>query len=121
MSGRRTNLQQKIDRDVFQIVQSFQDSQPDAALVVHTIYEYIKTSKSSLNRNKKHILESSIERVLEVIQADSVSSDDSIEDVQRPRSPSPNLMNKMIVNNFRPQPSFGSINARYREGGAEET
>lgn len=47
-------------------------------LSVHTVYEKIKRSNSSLNRKSKKILENSIERVLAALKEETVSGDDDI-------------------------------------------
>lgn len=45
-------------------------------LSVHTVYEKIKRSNSSLNRKSKKLLEDSIERVLAVLKEEVASDDD---------------------------------------------
>jgi ribosome biogenesis ATPase len=102
MAGGRSNLQQAIDRDVFQIVRKFQDDQPDTTLSAPAIYQYIQQSNSVLRRKQKRILEDSISRVLLAISdlASASLSDTPAIDAQKERPPSPNLMNKMVVNSW---------------------
>lgn len=45
---------------------------------MHTVYEKIKRSNSSLNRKSKKLLEDSIERVLAVLKEEAVGDDDDI-------------------------------------------
>lgn len=71
---------------VYQVVRKFVDEQaqyddgPPQRLSVPIIYEKIKSSKSSLNRKSKRLLEDSIDRVLGVLRDETVSSgDDSVD------------------------------------------
>lgn len=57
--------------------EQYSDGEP-LRLSVHTVYEKIKRSNSSLNRKSKKILENSIERVLAALKEESVSDDDDI-------------------------------------------
>lgn len=50
-------------------------------LTTYTVYDTIKKSNSSLNRKPKKLLEDSIERVLEVIQADLAGGDEESDSV----------------------------------------
>lgn len=56
----------------------YRDEEP-LRLSLHTVYEKIKRSNSSLNRKSKKILEDSIERVLAVLKGEAFSDDDDIE------------------------------------------
>ncbi len=57
--------------------EQYSDGEPPR-LSVHTVYEKIKRSNSSLNRKSKKILEDSIERVLAALKGEAVSDDDDI-------------------------------------------
>lgn len=55
----------------------YSDGEPPR-LSVHTVYERIKRSNSSLNRKSKKLLEDSIGRVLAVLKEEVASDDDDI-------------------------------------------
>lgn len=55
----------------------YSDGEPPR-LSVHTVYERIKRSNSSLNRKSKKLLEDSIGRVLVVLTEEVASDDDDI-------------------------------------------
>jgi ribosome biogenesis ATPase len=79
----RTTLRQGLDRDVYQIVRKLKDGAPSkdakVKLTITSVYDAIKKSNSSLSRQKRRILEDSIERVLQFISEDS-SDSSGIED-----------------------------------------
>ncbi|KAF2645911.1 AAA-domain-containing protein [Massarina eburnea CBS 473.64] len=70
--GGRASLQHGLDKDVYQIVRKYLDSSNESPLKLkpQQIYDYIKSSNSSLKRRAKKQLEDSIERVLLVLQED---------------------------------------------------
>ncbi|KUI58765.1 hypothetical protein VP1G_06011 [Cytospora mali] len=67
------NLRQGLDNDVYQIVRKYEDGLPEhqqpsaggrggTRITVGAVYEYVQRSNSSLKRQKKRVLEDSIER-----------------------------------------------------------
>ncbi|KAF1992714.1 AAA-domain-containing protein [Amniculicola lignicola CBS 123094] len=74
----RPSLQQGLDKEIYQIVVKYLDDKAESSLKVqpHHVYDWIKSSNSSLKRRPKKLLEDSIERVLGVIQADDSGEDE---------------------------------------------
>jgi ribosome biogenesis ATPase len=79
----RPSLQQGLDKDVYQIVRKYIDTSNESPLKLKPshIYDYIKSSNSSLKRRAKKQLEDSIERVLLVLQ-ENESSEDEMADLE---------------------------------------
>lgn len=104
----RSRLQQGLDRDVLQIVRKYLDDKPEvpARKARHyDIYDWIKTSNSSLKRRPKKQLEDSIERVLAVIQEDEESDemaslDGDFGEQEEKQKPPIDFMNRQIVNSW---------------------
>ena len=97
----------RLTLQVYQVVKTLLDNQGQfdnphiQRLSTSAVYEKIKRSNSSLNRKSKKLLESSIERVLELLKEEATSTDDvdSVEgnlDSAEPSKPS-NGINKSIV------------------------
>ncbi|RVX71620.1 hypothetical protein B0A52_03804 [Exophiala mesophila] len=104
---RRQTLSQGLDKEVYQVIRKLIDERmqygddSDIRLKSATVYDTIKASNSSLNRKPKNLLQDSIERVLETIQQDSLSSEGENNPIfnQQPETrvtPS-NGLNKSIV------------------------
>lgn len=77
------SLRQGLDRDVYQIVRKYEDDSNGSKLTISGVYEFIQRSNSSLKRQKKRILEDSIERVLDVRREESKVEKDSDEELER--------------------------------------
>ncbi|POS79128.1 AAA family ATPase/60S ribosome export protein Rix7 [Diaporthe helianthi] len=77
------SLRQGLDRDVYQIVRKYEDDFNGSKLSVSGVYEFIQRSNSSLKRQKKRILEDSIERVIDVRREESKAEKDSDEELER--------------------------------------
>ncbi|KAF1948927.1 AAA-domain-containing protein [Byssothecium circinans] len=77
----RTSLQQGLDKDIYQIVHKYLDngSESPLRLKTHQIYDYIKSSNSSLKRRPKKQLEDSIDRVLLTLQEEESGEDEIAE------------------------------------------
>lgn len=77
-------VNQKLSQ-IYQIVRKIADEQQAESgktrLTTYSVYDTIKKSNSSLNRKPKKLLEDSIERVLEVIQADLAGGDEELDSV----------------------------------------
>lgn len=78
-------LVQRVDRDVYQILRKFEDeherygnSKP-LKFTISGVYNDIKKSNSSLSREKKKVLEDSIERVLRFRKDERAEDDDEDE------------------------------------------
>ena len=114
----RPSLRQGIDRDVYNIVRTLEDSaegnngSKPRRLTVGSVYYSIKRSNSSLARHKKRPLEDSIERVLAVrrdeaaADADGNDSDEALEareakraseGQERDRDRNSSLLNRQIA------------------------
>ncbi|KAF2268699.1 AAA-domain-containing protein, partial [Lojkania enalia] len=130
----RSSLQQGLDREVLQVVRKYLDDKSESSHKAkpYQIYDWIRTSNSSLKRRPKKQLEDSIERVLAVIQEDDSSEDEiaSMEgdfgdggDSIKPIRPPIDIMNRSIVNAWGAASSGtatptanGEQSARKREG-----
>ncbi|GAM39077.1 AAA family ATPase [Talaromyces pinophilus] len=81
----RPSLSHGLDKEIYQIVRKIADEQQAESgktrLTTYSVYDTIKKSNSSLNRKPKKLLEDSIERVLEVIQADLAGGDEESDSV----------------------------------------
>lgn len=77
------SLRQGLDRDVYQIVRKYEDDSNGSKLTISGVYEFIQRSNSSLKRQKKRILEDSIERVIDVRREESKVDKDSDEELER--------------------------------------
>ncbi|KAK2607419.1 hypothetical protein N8I77_006091 [Diaporthe amygdali] len=77
------SLRQGLDRDVYQIVRKYEDDSNGSKVTISGVYEFIQRSNSSLKRQKKRILEDSIERVLDVRREESKAEKDSDEELER--------------------------------------
>ena len=78
----RPTLSQALDKEIYQIVRKLADDQQYASankLTVSTVYDWIKHSNSSLKRRPKKLLESCIERVLDVLKSEELDDADSLE------------------------------------------
>lgn len=76
---KRTSLQSTLDREIYQVVRKYQDENTEAPFPsTSTIYQWIQSSNSSLKRNRKALLEGSIERVLDVIYEDTQNSTEDV-------------------------------------------
>jgi len=77
-AGGRRGLQQGLDREVFQLVRKYQDDLSDGRGVptTHAVYKWIQGSNSSLRRKPKHLLEDSIERVLDALKDEADDSEE---------------------------------------------
>ena len=106
-----------LDRDIYQIILKLEQEEGDAGrkprLTVGSVYESIRGSNSSLARQKKKLLEDSIERVLSVRKEQSKAdeqedSDDLLEAQERERerameakaSRDANLLNRQIAKSW---------------------
>jgi ribosome biogenesis ATPase len=103
----RPSLQQGLDREVYQVVTTYLQSKNESPLKIRptTIYDWIKTSNSSLKRRPKKQLADSIERVLAVLQEDSSNDEDDdigpvdidgFQDGENAKAPT-DIMNKHIT------------------------
>ena len=70
-------LRQGLDRDVYQVVRKLEDDDPQLRLATANVYEAIQRSNSSLKRQKKRLLEISIERVLDFRKEEARTNDDA--------------------------------------------
>lgn len=77
------SLRQGLDRDVYQIIRKFEDDNQGARLTISAIYEYVQKSNSSLKRQKKRLLEDSIERALDVRREEAKAERDSDEELEK--------------------------------------
>ncbi|KUI67752.1 hypothetical protein VM1G_03439 [Cytospora mali] len=88
------NLRQGLDNDVYQIVRKYEDGLPEhqqpsaggrgaTRITVGAVYEYVQRSNSSLKRQKKRVLEDSIERVLSLRRDEAKADRDSDEELER--------------------------------------
>src|SRR5205085_1580700 len=69
-----SNVKYQLDREVYQAIRALEDA--GTPLEVHTVYEAIKTSNSSLGRRKKALLEDSITRGLRMLKRQREEEDD---------------------------------------------
>ncbi|ROW17109.1 hypothetical protein VPNG_01114 [Cytospora leucostoma] len=86
------NLRQGLDKDVYQIVRKYEDGlpehqQPSAGrysnkITIGAVYEYVQRSNSSLKRQKKRVLEDSIERALALRREEAKADRDSDEELE---------------------------------------
>lgn len=72
----RASLQSQLDKDIYQIVRKYQEEKPDSELKTHLVYNYVQRSNSALKRRPKNVMETSIDRVIEVIKQDEQDVDD---------------------------------------------
>ncbi|TVY12757.1 putative AAA domain-containing protein [Lachnellula arida] len=105
----RPTLSQALDKEIYQIVRKLADDQQYAhastnKLTVSIVYDSIKHSNSSLKRRPKKLLESCIERVLDVLKSEELDDGDSLEgdfegidDSVPPAVKDHNIMNRNIV------------------------
>lgn len=80
------SLRLGLDRDVYQIVRKYEDDSPNKSytkITISAVYEYIQRSNSSLKRQKKRLLEESIERVLDLRRKETKEERDSDEELER--------------------------------------
>lgn len=80
----RPTLSQALDKEIYQIVRKLADDQQYAytstnKLTISIVYDSIKHSNSSLKRRPKKLLESCIERVLDVLKSEELDDGDSLE------------------------------------------
>lgn len=121
----RGRLQQGLDREVYQIVRKYLDDTPEtpaSKVRGSVIYDWIKTSNSSLKRRPKKQLEDSIERVLAVIQEDesgdemaSVEGDFGDEQPKEEKPPL-DIMNRQIVGSWAVQPATPGTESPVKNG-----
>jgi ribosome biogenesis ATPase len=83
ISNMPISLRQGLDRDVYQVVRKYEDEFHSSKLTIRGIYEFIQRSNSSLKRQKKRILEDSIERVIDVRREECKVEKDSDEELER--------------------------------------
>ncbi|KAL2135240.1 hypothetical protein VTI74DRAFT_9332 [Chaetomium olivicolor] len=113
--SRRPNLRLGLDRDVYQIILKLEEDEQEGGrkprLTVGSVYDTIRRSNSSLARQKKRVLEDSIERVLAVrkdhAKADEQEdSDDLLEAQEQERARAAraerdaNLLNRQIAKSW---------------------
>ena len=112
----RPNLRLGLDRDVYQVILKLEEEDENGRkprLTVGSVYDAIKRSNSSLARQKKRMLEDSIERVLAVRKEQSKAdeqedSDDLLEaqELERERAKAEkaerdsNLLNRQIAKSW---------------------
>lgn len=77
-----------LDQGVYNIVRKLEDSNPPTSLTIASVYDNIKTSNSSLARQKKRPLEESIERVLSIRKQEQVAGSSQESDDEIPVPPS---------------------------------
>lgn len=77
------SLRQGLDRDVYQVVRKFEDENDGAKVTISAVYEYVQRSNSSLKRQKKRLLEDSIERVLDLRRDEARADKDSDEELEK--------------------------------------
>jgi ribosome biogenesis ATPase len=77
----RASLQSSLDREIYQVVRKYQEDKPESELKTHLVYNYIQRSNSALKRRPKNVMETSIDRVIDVIKQDD-EDDDSEDDVE---------------------------------------
>ena len=82
----RNTLRQGLDRDVYQVIRKLKDA-TDIRVTVSSAYEHIKKSNSSLSRQKRQILEASIDRVLQFMSDDSSDSEEAQEKEEQAAAP----------------------------------
>ncbi|CAF9910997.1 MAG: hypothetical protein GOMPHAMPRED_007265 [Gomphillus americanus] len=112
-SSGRPSLSHQLDREIYQVVQKLAEDEEDMP-GISEVYQKIKNSNSSLNRRPKKVLESSIERVINVIEADQLGDDsDTIDDEPVPEEkdlvPS-NALNRSITGLWTKSGSSYAIN-----------
>ena len=79
----RRTLRQGLDRDVYHVIRKIKDSSDaNSRVTISSAYETIKKSNSNLSRQKRQILEASIERVLQFISDESSDSEEEQEEGQ---------------------------------------
>ncbi|KAJ4306916.1 Ribosome biogenesis ATPase rix7 [Collariella sp. IMI 366227] len=112
--SRRPTMRLGLDRDVYQIILKLEEEDENGRkprLTVGSVYDSIKRSNSSLARQKKKVLEESIERVLAVrkdhAKADEQEdSDDQLEAQEQERAKATraerdaNLINRQIAKSW---------------------
>ncbi|KAF1985117.1 AAA family ATPase/60S ribosome export protein-like protein Rix7 [Aulographum hederae CBS 113979] len=110
-SRRGGTLRQGLDREIYQIIRKLADENPDddSLLTVSGVYGWIQRSNSSLKRKQKSLLQDSIGRVLDLLQAEV--SEDEMEPIEgdfgenlpeKPVKDTSNLMNKIAISGFAP-------------------
>lgn len=77
------SLRQGLDRDVYQIVRKYEDENDGKKVTISAVYEYVQRSNSSLKRQKKRLLEDSIDRVLDVRREEARADKDSDEELEK--------------------------------------
>lgn len=83
-STRRGSLRHGLDRDVYQVVRKFEDERDDEGrITISAVWDYIQKSNSSLKRQKKAILEKSIERVLDLRKEENKAEEDTDEELEK--------------------------------------
>lgn len=83
------NLRQGLDNDVYQIVRKYEDGLPEhqqssrSKITISAVYNYVQRSNSSLKRQKKRVLEDSIERAIALRREEAKADRDSDEELER--------------------------------------
>ncbi|KAF2750390.1 ribosome biogenesis ATPase RIX7 [Sporormia fimetaria CBS 119925] len=109
----RGRLQGALDKEVYQLVTKYMDNNPDVSPRADIVYEWIKSSNSSLKRRPKKQLEDSLERVLDVLQEDEEEEDDmapiegDFGDEPKEKPPQ-DIMNRLVVGNWTKAPASGT-------------
>lgn len=89
-----SNAKYHLDREVYQAIRALEDK--GTPLQVHTIYEALRTSNSSLSRRKKSILEDSISRGLRALKRQREEEAEGESDTSPP-TPDPAKAPKPVV------------------------
>lgn len=123
----RPTLQSGLDKDVYQVVQKYLDDKGESPLKlqVHTVYEYIQKSNSSLKRRPKKQLEDSIDRVIDVIRENESGDDEEDElaelegnfTMDEPKDISGDWMNRQIVKQWPTSKSTNGEKSKKRDSG----
>lgn len=77
------SLRQGLDRDVYHIIQKFEHDNDGTKVTISAVYDYVQRSNSSLKRQKKRMLEDSIQRVLDVRREEARAERDSDEELEK--------------------------------------
>ncbi|KAI9759183.1 MAG: hypothetical protein M1835_000444 [Candelina submexicana] len=105
----RATLVHSLDKDVYHYIEKIlNDSEPPKRLTLDWVYNNVKSSNSSLKRQKKHQLEHSIDRVLDVMREDAEDHDSSSSNDERAEGmmetdQDSNIMNRSIANSLVPK------------------
>lgn len=107
----RVSLRQGLDRDVYQLVRKLEDEQEregrTSRITITAVYDYIRTSNSSLGRLKRKPLEDSIERALKFRKQDLQDQEEESEgepeepkEALKPAGDS-NLLNRQLARRWK--------------------